>query len=66
MDDAGNVSQNGEQDVDEEVGTATTLEEDTHGREDDGKDDLANIAGGERHVGGLGDEFTRREKLGDV
>lgn len=66
MDDAGNVSQNGEQDVDEEVGTATTLEEDTDGREDDGKDDLANVAGGERHVGGLGNESARGEKLGVV
>ncbi|CAF3516796.1 unnamed protein product [Fusarium graminearum] len=35
---------NGEEDVDEEVGTTTTLEEDTDGREDDGKDDLADVA----------------------
>lgn len=38
------LTQNGEEDVDEEVGAATTLEEDTHGREDDGKDDLADVA----------------------
>jgi hypothetical protein len=38
------LTQDGEEDVDEEIGAATTLEEDTHGREDDGKDDLADIA----------------------
>lgn len=37
-------TQDGKEDVDEEVGTAATLEEDTHGREDDGKEDLADIA----------------------
>ena len=46
MDDAGNVTQNGQQDVDEEIGIATSLKEDTERREDDGKDDLADIAGG--------------------
>lgn len=56
MDDTGNVTQNGEEDVDEEVGTTTTLEEDTDGREDDGKDDLADVASGERHVVGCEDE----------
>lgn len=44
MDDTGNVTQNGQQNVDEEIGAAATLEEDTHGREDDGKDDLADVA----------------------
>jgi hypothetical protein len=38
------LTQDGEEDVDEEIGAATALEEDTHGREDDGKDDLANVA----------------------
>lgn len=37
-------TQDGKEDVDEEVGTAATLEEDTHGREDDGKEDLADVA----------------------
>lgn len=37
-------TQDGKEDVDEEVGTTATLEEDTHGREDDGKEDLADIA----------------------
>lgn len=32
VDDARNVTQDGEQDVDEQVGTASTLEEDSHGR----------------------------------
>jgi hypothetical protein len=56
VDDTGNVTQNGEKDVDEEVGTATTLEEDTNGRKDDGKEDLANVASGERHSVGCEDE----------
>ena len=51
VDDAGNVTENGEEDVDAEVSTAAALEEDTDGREDDGKNDLADVAGGERHVG---------------
>ena len=38
------LTQDGEEDVDEEVSTAATLEEDTQRREDDGKDDLADVA----------------------
>jgi hypothetical protein len=52
VDDTGNVTQNCQEDVDEEVGIATALQEDTKRWEDDGKDDLANIAGGERHDDG--------------
>ena len=44
MDDTGNVTQDGEENVDAEVGTAAALKEDTDGREDDGKDDLADVA----------------------
>lgn len=44
MDDAGNVTQDGEEDVDAEVGTTAALEEDTNGREEDGKEDLADVA----------------------
>ena len=40
----GNVTQNGEQDVDEEVGIATALEEHTQRRQDDGEDDLDDVA----------------------
>lgn len=45
VDDAGDVSQDGQGDVDEEVDAAAALEEDTQGREDDGEDDLADVAG---------------------
>jgi hypothetical protein len=41
---AGKLTQDGEQDVDEEVGTTATLEEDTNGGQDDGKDNLADVA----------------------
>lgn len=33
-----------QQDVDQEVGTATSLEKDSEGREEDGEDDLANVS----------------------
>lgn len=44
MDDSRNVTQDSQQDVDQEVSTASALEEDTKRREDDGKNDLADIA----------------------
>lgn len=47
-----NVAKDGQQDVDEEISIAAALEEDTQRREDNGKDDLADVAGGERHGGG--------------
>jgi hypothetical protein len=47
----GNVTKDGQQDVDEEISVAAALEEDTQRRKDDGKKDLADIAGGERHDG---------------
>lgn len=37
-------TKNGQTDVDAEVSTAATLEENSNGRKDDGKDDLADIA----------------------
>jgi hypothetical protein len=44
VDDSGNVTKDGQQDVDEEVGTTAALEEDTKRREDDGDDDLDDVA----------------------
>lgn len=44
MDNARQVTQNGEQDVDEEISIASALKEYTDGRQNDGKDDLADIA----------------------
>jgi hypothetical protein len=46
-------AENGQEDVDQEVGAAPALEENTQRREDDGKDHLADVAGGERHDGGI-------------
>lgn len=43
-------TENGQQDVDEEISSAAALEEDTDGGQDDGKKNLANVRGGERHV----------------
>ena len=43
MDDAGDVTQDCEQDVDEEVGAAATLQENAQRRENDGEDNLADI-----------------------
>jgi len=49
VDDSGNVPQDGQQDVDEEISTASALEEDTNGWENDGENDLADVTCGERH-----------------
>lgn len=39
-----NETQDGEEDVDEQVGAAATLEEDTERRQDDGQEDLDDVA----------------------
>lgn len=44
MDDAGDIAQYRQEDVDEEIGIATALKEDTQRWEDDGKNDLADVA----------------------
>lgn len=44
MDDTWDVTKDGQQDVDEEIGAAATLKEDTERWEDDGENDLADIA----------------------
>ena len=38
------LTENGEQDVDEQISTAAALQEDTQRGQDDGKDDLADVA----------------------
>jgi hypothetical protein len=47
----GNVTKDGQQDVDEEISIAAALQEDTERRKEDGKDDLADVGSGERHFG---------------
>lgn len=44
MNDTRNVTQDGQTDVDQEISSATPLEEDTNGWEDDGTNDLAKVA----------------------
>lgn len=44
MNDTWNVTKDGQQDVDEKVGTAATLKEDTKRWKDDSENDLADIA----------------------
>lgn len=51
VNDSWNVTQDGQQDVDEEVGIASALEEDTERWQHDGEDDLDDVACGERHGG---------------
>lgn len=46
MNDTWDVTEDSQQNVDEEVGAAATLKEDTEWWEDDGKNDLADIAKG--------------------
>ena len=43
MDDTRDITQYGQEDVDQKVGIATALKEDTKGGKDDGEYDLANI-----------------------
>jgi hypothetical protein len=43
VDYAWNVTENGQEDVDEEVGIAATFQEDTNRRQDDGEDDLDDV-----------------------
>ena len=50
MDDTGDVTQDGKQDVDAEISTAATLEENTDGGQNDGKENLADVASSESHV----------------
>jgi hypothetical protein len=45
VNDSRNVTQDSQEDVDEQVCAATSLKEDTQRWEDDGKNDLADIAG---------------------
>ena len=45
MDDSGNVTEDGQEDVDEQVGAAATLKEDAERGQDDGDDDLDDVAG---------------------
>jgi len=44
VDDTRDETQDGQGDVDEQVDTAAALEEDTQRREEEGKDDFANVA----------------------
>ena len=45
MDDTGDVTEDGEQDVDEQVAATATLKEDTKGWQQDGNDDFADVTG---------------------
>lgn len=63
VDDAGDVTQDGEQDVDEQVSTAAALEEHTQRWQEDGKDDLADIAVYSALLAAiLGETGSRRQK----
>lgn len=51
VNDSRDITKNCQQNVDQEVSTTSALEEDTKRWEDDGENDLADIAGSERHDG---------------
>ena len=46
VNDTGQPTQDGQTDVDQQVTTTSALQEDTQRRQDDGKDDLADVAVG--------------------
>ena len=58
--DAGDVAQDGEEDVDQEIGSAAALEEDAERGQDDGDDDLADVAVAEIRVSR---SFSRRMRV---
>ena len=66
METYGNVTEDGQQDVDEEVGVAATLEEDTKRGQDNGEDDLADIAGWLLVRAWVGEAGGGRRKAGDI
>jgi len=53
VDDARDITQDRQEDVDEQVGSATALKEDAQWREKDSEDDLADVACGESHLDGF-------------
>lgn len=56
VDDSGNVTENRQEHIDAKVGIETTLEEDTDGRQEDGKDDLDDVAA-KRRNSSVGEEI---------
>lgn len=44
MNDTGNITQDCQEDIDTEITTDPPFEEDTNGREEDGKDDFDDVA----------------------
>lgn len=46
VNDTGNITQNGQTNVNEQVGTTSALQEDAQRREENSKDDLANVTVG--------------------
>jgi len=51
VDDARNVAEDGEEDVDAKVGSASTLKEYTQRGDEDGKEDLADVGTGSHSSG---------------
>lgn len=51
MNDSGNVTKNGQQNVDQEISTTSALQEDSQRGQNDGKDNLADITSRESLVG---------------
>ena len=52
--DAGNETEQGETDVDQQIATTSLLSQHAQRGQDDGKDDLADVRTGERHCWRLG------------
>lgn len=51
MDDTGHPAENRQTDVDEDISAASSLQEDTQRGQDEGEDDLADVAGSRRSSG---------------
>lgn len=57
VDNAGDVTKNGQQNVDKKIRAAAALEKDTQRREDDGEEDFEDVGCSEDHCEGLGCGF---------
>ncbi len=68
MDDTRNITQDGQEDVDEEVAIAAALKEDSERGQEDGEDDLDEVARGicQLKVSESSQEFLRRKMIAQL
>lgn len=66
VNDTGNPTQDGQTDVDQKISTTSSLKENTQRRQDDRKQDLANVRSSERHLDLVLCRVTREDTGGVI